>query len=495
MVRFNDKTQIDSLANNDIMPITDMSDTADDRKVTVQQLSQFAVDNIPTLSGGKTLTDNNLTNDLKDNYDTAYANQDLTKYDATISYPKGYWVTNIDSGQKVIKESLIDDNLGNPLTDNTKWKSVNFGDEESINSKITNCILEAPNGVATYSGSTITIKGGLKGLASDGRNTDGTLLNVEKTVVSDISFNTLGVDNAYTIFIRGDNAELIRCPLQSYFIGGERPTSTSTANGVYRDEEENKFYYTVTSGTSWEEMPMFHVLTYTEENGVITVFNPSQSVELCTTNTDQVITGSKIFQDDNSAYGSYDRTVFKNAGFVGITLQSTVIDKTQPASSSKFHGIEIKDKNGERLVYLGAKQGDDGVTNIVLQNNAGNNGGFSFPKCTTKPTTVSTASDLKVAVVIQNYISGNSWYRVWSDGWCEQGGIIKGNEANKTITFMKPYKNLPIINVHVYGYYNQGLLDVGANFKYITPQTVTLKNFKVFSSNYGTCWEARGYIK
>lgn len=127
MVRFNDKTQISSLASNDIMPITDMSDTTDDRKVTVQQLSQFAVDNIPTLSGGKTLTDNNLTNDLKDNYDTAYENQDLTKYDSTVSYPKGYWVTGIIDDQKVVKESLVDGNLGNPLTDDTKWKDVALG--------------------------------------------------------------------------------------------------------------------------------------------------------------------------------------------------------------------------------------------------------------------------------------------------------------------------------------------------------------------------------
>lgn len=127
MVRFNDKTQISSLASNDIMPITDMSDTTDDRKVTVQQLSQFTVDNIPTLSGGKTLTENNLTNTLKDNYDTAYENQDLTKYDSTVSYPKGYWVTGVVNDQKVVKESLVDGNLGNPLTDDTKWKDVSLG--------------------------------------------------------------------------------------------------------------------------------------------------------------------------------------------------------------------------------------------------------------------------------------------------------------------------------------------------------------------------------
>lgn len=133
MVRFNDKAQISSLANNDIMPITDMSDSTDDRKVTVQQLSQFTVDNIPSLSGGKTLTDNNFTNALKNNYDTAYLNQDLTKYDDAVTYPKDYWVTGVVDGKKVVKKSLVDDNLNNPLTDSTKWANVNFTDLDLIN--------------------------------------------------------------------------------------------------------------------------------------------------------------------------------------------------------------------------------------------------------------------------------------------------------------------------------------------------------------------------
>lgn len=58
--------------------------------------------------------------------------------------------------------------------------------------------------------------------------------------------------------------------------------------------------------------------------------------------------------------------------------------------------------------------------------------------CTTKATTTSSASSTKPAVVVENYVNGTSWYRVWSDGWIEQGDRVTTKGAN-SITFLKPY--------------------------------------------------------
>ena len=67
-------------------------------------------------------------------------------------------------------------------------------------------------------------------------------------------------------------------------------------------------------------------------------------------------------------------------------------------------------------------------------------GDFNFMKCTTRPTATSTASTGKVAVVIQNYLSGNSWYRVWSDGFIEQGGVLSCTGGqDRTVTFLKAF--------------------------------------------------------
>lgn len=53
--------------------------------------------------------------------------------------------------------------------------------------QVTNAILEAPNGLCTYTGNTITAKSGLKILAPNGRNEDGSLKNIEYTLASDTS--------------------------------------------------------------------------------------------------------------------------------------------------------------------------------------------------------------------------------------------------------------------------------------------------------------------
>ena len=45
--------------------------------------------------------------------------------------------------------------------------------------------------------------------------------------------------------------------------------------------------------------------------------------------------------------------------------------------------------------------------------------------------------------IVETYINGTSWYRVWSDGWCEQGGI-SGNipgTAGVTVSLLKAYKD------------------------------------------------------
>lgn len=43
------------------------------------------------------------------------------------------------------------------------------------------------------------------------------------------------------------------------------------------------------------------------------------------------------------------------------------------------------------------------------------------------------------ATIVESYRNGTEWYRVWSDGWLEQGGQITDNRA--TLTFLKPFAN------------------------------------------------------
>lgn len=47
----------------------------------------------------------------------------------------------------------------------------------------------------------------------------------------------------------------------------------------------------------------------------------------------------------------------------------------------------------------------------------------------------------EIRFVKTTYISGTSWYRIWSDGWIEQGGRVTSTKSSGTITFPKAFSN------------------------------------------------------
>lgn len=62
----------------------------------------------------------------------------------------------------------------------------------------------------------------------------------------------------------------------------------------------------------------------------------------------------------------------------------------------------------------------------------------------------SNLSGAAVRVVVETWHSGTEWYRVWSDGWIEQGGISansSGAGAHATVIFAKPYSDVNYIIV------------------------------------------------
>lgn len=52
-------------------------------------------------------------------------------------------------------------------------------------------------------------------------------------------------------------------------------------------------------------------------------------------------------------------------------------------------------------------------------------------------------SNCSVRTVIETYHNGTEWYRVWSDGWKEQGGVVlTGNSATPvTVTLLTPFSD------------------------------------------------------
>ncbi len=101
--------------------------------------------------------------------------------------------------------------------------------------------------------------------------------------------------------------------------------------------------------------------------------------------------------------------------------------------------------------------------------------------------------------IVETYVNGTSWYRVYSDGWCEQGGklvrtITNGGEAQ--ISLIKSYAdtsyNIQVSGIHISNKWGYSSIGTGA---------ITANSFYVFAAGnsspdgtQATYWETSGYI-
>ena len=362
-------------------------------------------------------------------------------------------------------------------------------------SQITNCILEAPNGVATYSGSTITVKQGLKFLIPNGRNADGTLNNIETILPNDISRTVItSIDSVYIALVNKTEEvySIDYVPLKTYYESSVKPTSSTARRWL---DTENNYFYSLGSGEPKQTFST-KVLTFVVKDGQITSFTPYQPVALAK-DTDVVhITGDENIEGEKSFELIRTNTLFSNgttafrgqtpisyqSNGLGFIAQSTSIDINVTPSAEQYMGYDIRDKNGHRLMWLGYRKSKNAANSgIELQDNAGTNH-FLFPRCTSRPSTKSTAANNCVAVVVQNYLNGTSWYRVWSDGFIEQGGF-SAKSSGKNINFLKKMANtnfnLQITAID--GYAASGW------------ESLSTTGFVRSADNYDAFWRACGY--
>jgi hypothetical protein len=90
--------------------------------------------------------------------------------------------------------------------------------------------------------------------------------------------------------------------------------------------------------------------------------------------------------------------------------------------------------------------------------------------------------------IVETYQSGTSWYRVYSDGWCEQGG--RCTASSQTVSFLKPFIST---NYTVTG----GLIpgNPSATYEHLNIGSLTNASFYYTAyDNYQLMWQANGYI-
>ena len=159
----------------------------------------------------------------------------------------------------------LGNNLIAPNQSNAANKSLSNlssdGEKHFLNkTQISNCILEAPNGVITYSGNTVTLKAGVKVLIPNGRNSDGTLNNIEITTQSDTTYTIQSYQanrNHQPIFIDNmGNLQYSDISSNNYFITDSSTSGTYDAN---YSPKTNLMKRTHGTAGSWETVQYCYI--------------------------------------------------------------------------------------------------------------------------------------------------------------------------------------------------------------------------------------------
>ena len=92
--------------------------------------------------------------------------------------------------------------------------------------------------------------------------------------------------------------------------------------------------------------------------------------------------------------------------------------------------------------------------------------------------------------VIETYINETSWYRVYSDGWCEQGGYATTVASGASIYLLRSFSDA---NYTIHIIQNTG----GGTPVYSSPANLGTSSFHVYTYGGGSAnlwWMACGYL-
>ena len=365
-------------------------------------------------------------------------------------------------------------------------------------------VLNVFNGMG-YIGSTAWVDKGVKLLSANGRNADGTLNNKEITI-NNLIIRTNPIGASLDWFRLGEsgngNQEFIDMSKNTYYEQEEEPI-TARYSLWYKPSENITRYVHGTAG-EWVKCYNIRAVEATADStGKITSFKPKQPFRAVDYNEYR----TEIDKIDNKVSKSGDtmtgNLILKQPNQMSLTLNRTDIEIGTTGSERRNVGGYTAQANGTTLALVQGYIDADGSTGLQMITRKPDNSGygavlslittpdgsylFDFPKCTTKATTSSTASKARPAVVIQNYVSGYNWYRVWSDGWIEQGGRVYMNTAtNQTLNFNKAFTttNYTIVS-SAEGYNSRENLGITARYSsYVIVDNDQTENYNWYACGY-----------
>lgn len=351
--------------------------------------------------------------------------------------------------------------------------------------QITNCLLEVPQKIKLeLNNGRLTLKAGSNVIVP---NRAGVF--EEKVTTKDLVHSTGATQGTIKrlIYIDSSLSALGTINTTNVSSGSEMPANTwriwyDTTNNIVNKIEATAGQVAYTCG-----FPLGEV---TVVDGVITSIN-------------QVFNGM----------GYLGSTIWVDKGVKGLSAEGQNNNGTWKTNEIATSKVITRTLSGTETGQLTFRSGDIGKAGYyfvgndghlyndqnVLQNNRVTFADFTItngqitslqPKLPFRAVDYNDIAGLK-AYITETYVNGTSWYRVWSDGWIEQGGEVSVN-ATSTVTFIKTFTAVPTVKI--------ALVSSRASASYdreTFPNTVTNTNFTITNTGGGgggSCrWTACGY--
>ena len=474
-------------------------------------------------------------NTLDESIELCKESAEIATQQAQIAIEKAEEITNakeeVLNVAQVITESNeqfkneIEDELEN-MANLDLSNLTEVGEKHFLNkSQITNCITEIPQRIKLeLKDGVLTLKAGSEVIVPNGFEEDGITPKFDYVVIDRDIYreNWANWTRTDLIWFRADDVyTYTSMPIDYCYAGETAPTSFVGNNAFWYDTKNNICKLTNDSGATWTEarysLP-FAKFSSTEANKVTVInqiFNGMGFIGSCY----WVDKGVKVLiPDGRNEDGSLKSIVyeypkikilnnsdwdalggFHRGCFMHLIVDEQGLDSVRFQPHSRFYSsidspasspasyAYLKDEN-RWYYYDGSKWIK---CQVVIYANVQTQGGYFIPKTSFR---VVDSSELLTGetfkTVVENYVNGTSWYRVWSDGWVEQGGVSSG--ATK-VTFLKAFSNA---NYTI----NVTRLGSSENVPAVTSKTATdfKVEWKVYNQNYNTnttncSWYACGY--
>lgn len=368
-------------------------------------------------------------------YQLAYILQEgAFEYDAGTEYSSTSLVKVINGNKLELYHSLQDNNIGNPITNPSYWEKLQLSEGGRYIGEIVASPLPLTDA-------------GLHLL-------DGTLLSKD------------GIYNDFVDYI----ASIYNSSLNCF------TTEASWQSAVSQYGSCGKFVYNATNNTV--RLPkLTNILQPTNDVSTLGDITPAGLPNITGTVN---FSGTDNWADYSGAFAnSYTTTGAGRSHNSGQNASQLVIQLNASRSNNIYGNSQTVQPQTVKVFYYIVVATDTKTSiQVDIDNIATDLNGKADIDLDNVPTSK--------GILKETYINGTSWYRVYSDGWCEQGGNM---QTTATVTFLKPFSNA---NYSVIATLTNGST---ANYEPIIVTDKTASGCKINNSYSRRCdWRAYGYI-